>query len=113
MKILVPVKRVADFNVKVRVKSDGSGVDITNVKMSMHPFDELAVEEAVRLKVKVQVHGSRQGAASRSQARPARVGGTGFALPGRKQGGRRRSRGGCPPPPTSGSTSRRDSRPSK
>ena len=52
MKILVPVKRVVDFNVKVRVKSDGSGVDLANVKMSMNPFDEIAVEEAVRLKEK-------------------------------------------------------------
>ncbi len=50
MKILIPVKRVVDYNVKVRVKSDGSGVDIANVKMSMNPFDEIAVEEAVRLK---------------------------------------------------------------
>lgn len=50
MKILVPVKRVVDYNVKVRVKADGSGVDLTNVKMSMNPFDEIAVEEAVRLK---------------------------------------------------------------
>jgi len=50
MKILVSVKRVADFNVKVRVKADGSGVDIANVKMSMNPFDEIAVEQAVRLK---------------------------------------------------------------
>jgi len=50
MKILVPVKRVVDFNVKVRVKSDHSGVDLANVKMSMNPFDEIAVEEAVRLK---------------------------------------------------------------
>jgi len=50
MKILVPVKRVVDYNVKVRVKSDGSGVDIANVKMSMNPFDEIALEEAVRLK---------------------------------------------------------------
>ncbi len=50
MKILVPVKRVVDYNVKVRVRSDGSGVDIANVKMSMNPFDEIAVEEAVRLK---------------------------------------------------------------
>jgi hypothetical protein len=50
MKVLVPVKRVVDFNVKVRVKSDGTGVDIANVKMSMNPFDEIAVEEAVRLK---------------------------------------------------------------
>jgi electron transfer flavoprotein beta subunit len=52
MKILVPVKRVVDFNVKVRVKSDLSGVDTANVKMSMNPFDEIAVEEAVRLKEK-------------------------------------------------------------
>ena len=50
MKILVPVKRVVDYNVKVRVKSDGSGVDLANVKMSMNPFDEIAVEEAVRLR---------------------------------------------------------------
>jgi len=52
MKVLVPVKRVIDHNVKVRVKSDGSGVDLANVKMSMNPFDEIAVEEAVRLKEK-------------------------------------------------------------
>jgi len=52
MKILVPVKRVVDYNVKVRVKADGSGVDIANVKMSMNPFDEIAIEEAVRLKEK-------------------------------------------------------------
>jgi electron transfer flavoprotein beta subunit len=52
MKIIVPVKRVVDYNVTVRVKSDGSGVDIGNVKMSMNPFDEIAVEEAVRLKEK-------------------------------------------------------------
>ena len=50
MRILVPVKRVVDFNVKIRVKPDGSGVDLANVKMSMNPFDEIAVEEAVRLK---------------------------------------------------------------
>jgi electron transfer flavoprotein beta subunit len=50
MKILVPVKRVVDFNVRIRVKSDGSGVELANVKMSMNPFDEIAVEEAVRLK---------------------------------------------------------------
>ena len=50
MKVIVPVKRVVDYNVKVRVKSDGTGVDIANVKMSMNPFDEIAVEEAVRLK---------------------------------------------------------------
>jgi electron transfer flavoprotein beta subunit len=50
MKILVPVKRVVDYNVKVRVKSDGTGVEIANVKMSMNPFDEIAVEEAVRLR---------------------------------------------------------------
>ncbi len=52
MKVLVPVKRVVDFNVKVRVKSDGSGVDLANVKMSMNPFCEIAVEEAVRMKEK-------------------------------------------------------------
>jgi electron transfer flavoprotein beta subunit len=50
LKVLVPVKRVVDYNVKVRVKSDGTGVDIANVKMSMNPFDEIAIEEAVRLK---------------------------------------------------------------
>src|SRR6266571_9483485 len=50
MKILVPVKRVVDFNVKVRVKADGSGVETANVKMSMNPFDEIAVEEALRLR---------------------------------------------------------------
>ena len=50
MKILVPVKRVVDFNVKIRVRSDGSGVELANVKMSMNPFDEIAVEEAIRLK---------------------------------------------------------------
>src|SRR6266536_6206017 len=52
MKVLVSVKRVVDFNVKVRVKGDGSGVDTANVKMSMNPFDEIAEEEAVRLKEK-------------------------------------------------------------
>lgn len=50
MKILVPVKRVVDYNVKIRVKSDGSGVELANVKMSMNPFDEIAIEEAVRIK---------------------------------------------------------------
>ncbi|WP_022719573.1 electron transfer flavoprotein subunit beta/FixA family protein [Rhodopseudomonas sp. B29] len=50
MKVLVPVKRVVDYNVKIRVKSDGSGVELANVKMSMNPFDEIAVEEALRLK---------------------------------------------------------------
>src|SRR3984885_5241533 len=50
MKVLVPVKRVVDYNVKVRVKSDGTGVELSNVKMSMNPFDEIAVEEAIRLK---------------------------------------------------------------
>ena len=54
MKVLVPVKRVIDYNVKVRVKADGSGVDLANVKMSMNPFDEIAVEEAIRLKEKGQ-----------------------------------------------------------
>ncbi|TRD15404.1 electron transfer flavoprotein subunit beta/FixA family protein [Palleronia caenipelagi] len=52
MKVLVPVKRVIDYNVKVRVKGDGTGVDLANVKMSMNPFDEIAVEEAIRLKEK-------------------------------------------------------------
>ncbi len=52
MKIVVPVKRVVDYNVKIRVKQDGSGIDLANVKMSMNPFDEIAVEEAVRLKEK-------------------------------------------------------------
>ena len=52
MKILVPVKRVIDYNVKPRVKADGSGVDLANVKMSMNPFDEIAVEEAIRLREK-------------------------------------------------------------
>src|ERR1700739_3469904 len=50
MKILVPVKRVVDYNVKIRVKADGSGVELANVKMSMNPFDEIGVEEAIRLK---------------------------------------------------------------
>src|SRR5450432_4414081 len=50
MKILVPVKRVVDYNVKIRVRSDGSGVELANVKMSMNPFDEIAVEEALRQK---------------------------------------------------------------
>ena len=52
MKVLVPVKRVVDYNVKIRVKADGSGVELANVKMSMNPFDEIAVEEAIRLKEK-------------------------------------------------------------
>src|SRR5271156_1877268 len=50
MKILVPVKRVVDYNIKIRIKADGSGVELANVKMSMNPFDEIAVEEAIRLK---------------------------------------------------------------
>ena len=50
MKVLVPIKRVVDANVKVRVKADGTGVELANVKMAMNPFDEIAVEEAVRLK---------------------------------------------------------------
>src|SRR5690554_7998172 len=50
MKVLVPVKRVVDYNVKIRVKPDGTGVELANVKMSMNPFDEIAVEEAVKLK---------------------------------------------------------------
>lgn len=51
MKVMVPVKRVVDFNVKVRIKSDGSGVDIPNVRISMNPFDEIAVEEAHALEI--------------------------------------------------------------
>ena len=54
MKILVPVKRVVDYNVKIRVRGDGTGVELANVKMSMNPFDEIAVEEALRLKEKGQ-----------------------------------------------------------
>src|SRR5690242_6364824 len=52
MKILVPIKRVIDFNVKIRVKADGSGIETANIKMSMNPFDEIAIEEAVRMKEK-------------------------------------------------------------
>ena len=55
MKVLVPVKRVVDYNVKIRVKADGSGVELANVKMSMNPFDEIAIEEAIRLKEKGKV----------------------------------------------------------
>jgi len=55
MKILVPVKRVVDYNVKIRVKADGSGIDLTNVKMSMNPFDEISVEQAIRMKEAGQV----------------------------------------------------------
>ena len=55
MKILVPVKRVVDYNVKIKVKNDNTGVDLENTKMSMNPFDEIAVEEAVRLKEKKYV----------------------------------------------------------
>jgi hypothetical protein len=58
MKVLVAVKRVVDYNVKIRVKADGSGVELANVKMSMNPFDEIGVEEAVRLKEAGQGHGS-------------------------------------------------------
>ena len=63
MKILVPVKRVIDYNVKVRVKADGSGVDLANVKMSMNPFDEISVEEALRLKER-SVLNARQSSSS-------------------------------------------------
>ncbi|HBR35993.1 MAG TPA: electron transfer flavoprotein subunit beta, partial [Sulfitobacter pontiacus] len=55
MKVLVPVKRVIDYNVKVRVKADGTGVDLANVKMSMNPFDEISVEQAIRMKEAGQV----------------------------------------------------------
>ena len=60
MKVLVPVKRVIDYNVKVRVKADGSGVDLANVKMSMNPFDEISVEQAIRLKEAGQGRRSRR-----------------------------------------------------
>ena len=92
MKILVPVKRVVDYNVKVRVKSDGSGVDIANVKMSMNPFDEIAVEEAVRLKEK--------GVVDRGDRRVLRR----HAVPGdaaHRDGDRRRPRRSWSRPPTS------------
>ncbi len=69
MKVLVPVKRVIDYNVKPRVKMDGTGVDLANVKMSMNPFDEIAVEEAIRLKEKGVVDRDRRG---RRSARPRR-----------------------------------------
>ncbi len=61
MKVLVAVKRVVDYNVKVRVKTDGSGVDIANVKMSMNPFDEIACEEAIRLREAGQRHRGGRG----------------------------------------------------
>ena len=67
MKVLVPVKRVLDYNVKPRVKADGTGVDLANVKMSMNPFDEIAVEEAVRLREK------HKGDVSRIVSAPRRV----------------------------------------
>ena len=73
MKILVPVKRVVDYNVKVRVKADGSGLDLANVKMSMNPFDEIAVEEAVRLKeagVATEVVAVSAGVAATASGRP-------------------------------------------
>ena len=71
MKVLVAVKRVVDFNVKIRVKSDGSGVELANVKMSMNPFDEIAVEEVVRLKEK----GAGRPRSSPSPSAPAQVAG--------------------------------------
>ena len=92
MKVLVPVKRVVDYNVKVRVKSDGTGVDIANVKMSMNPFDEIAVEEAVRLKEK--------GVATEIIAVSLRR----HAVPGdaaHRDGDRRRPRASWSRPPTS------------
>jgi hypothetical protein len=82
MKILVPVKRVIDYNVKPRVKADGSGVDLANVKMSMNPFDEIAVEEAIRLKEK---GAARRSSRSRS-ARPRRRNAAHRAGHGRRPG---------------------------
>ena len=69
MKVLVPVKRVIDYNVKARVKADQSGVDLANVKMCMNPFDEIAVEEAVRLKEGKEHHAA--GTATRSSWSPS------------------------------------------
>ena len=60
MKVLVPVKRVIDYNLQARVKADGSGVDLANLKMSMNPFDEIAVEEAIRLKEAGKSRGSHR-----------------------------------------------------
>ena len=68
MKILVPVKRVVDYNVKVRVKSDGTGVETAGVKMSMNPFDEIAVEEAVRLQGEGRRDRDRRGLAWASRS---------------------------------------------
>jgi len=70
MKVLVPVKRVVDYNVKIRVKDDGTGVDLANVKMSMNPFDEIGVEEALRLKEAAKSWSSRSGL----RRRPKRCG---------------------------------------
>ncbi len=69
MKVLVPVKRVVDYNVKIRVKADGSGVELANVKMSMNPFDEIAVEEAIRLKEKARRPRSSRCRSARSRRR--------------------------------------------
>ena len=78
MKVLVPVKRVIDYNVRPRVKPDGSGVDLANVKMSMNPFDEIAVEEAIRLKEKgaaseIVASSVRSSFAEASSTTPTRV----------------------------------------
>ncbi len=99
MKILVPVKRVVDYNVKVRVKGDGTGVETANVKMSMNPFDEIAVEEAVRLKEKgaaTEIVAVSVGpAAARPIFRPGRRAGAAFgacAAPPPERAGRARTR---------------------
>src|ERR1700745_1159085 len=78
MKVLVPVKRVVDYNVKIRVKGDGSGVELANVKMSMNPFDEIAVEEALRLKEKGLA--SEVGGVSIGPARAPKTIRTGLAM---------------------------------
>src|ERR1700736_2042833 len=84
MKILVPVKRVVDFNVKIRVKADGTGVELANVKMSMNPFDEIAIEEAIRLKEQGKateiVVASIGPAQAAETIRPARGGGAGRGI---------------------------------
>ena len=110
MKVLVPVKRVLDYNVKPRVKADGTGVDLANVKMSMNPFDEIAVEEAIRLKEK-GVDRDRRGLDRRAEGAgnaahrardgrrprdPGRAATTGRAARRRQDAGRRSSRRSSP-----------------
>ncbi len=111
MKVLVPVKRVIDYNVKVRVKADGSGVDLANVKMSMNPFDEIAVEEAIRLKRGRQGRRSHRGVHRREAepGNPAHRAGDGRRPGdpgdrGRRRAHRYRTAGGCQDPAKPSST---------